>query len=235
MEKLFIATPAYGHKVFIPYVEGLVKFTSGVNPSDLDIETKIHLHAGSALVTQARNNCVAHFLRTDCTKLLFIDADIGFEPEDIWRLLRKDEDVVLSPYVIKTIKPKKNLNMVVHYDDPDTINVTADGFAEIKGGPAGFMMIKRNVFETLHESFPDKKQPLRHIVDGEVTTEEDYYTYFDCAIDPDEGCIGEDLAFCFLWKSIGGKIFCDTQAKLIHCGMHQFSGVLTDTLSEKPS
>lgn len=233
MEKLFIATPAYGHQVFIPYAEGLIKFTSGVAPSDLDYETNIHLHAGSALVTQARNNCVANFLKTDCTKLLFIDSDIGFEPENIWRLLRKNVEVAIAPYVVKSIKPRKELKMIIHYDDPENINVGADGFAEIKGGPSGFMMIDRSVFEKLKEAFPEKKQPLRHIVDGEIVLEKDYYTFFDCTIDPEEGCIGEDLSFCFLWKSLGGKIYCDTTAELIHCGMHQFSGTMKDQLEEK--
>jgi hypothetical protein len=233
MEKLFIATPAYGHQVFIPYVEGLVKFTSGVAPSDLEYETNIHLHAGSALVTQARNNCVTHFLRTDCTKLLFIDADIGFEPENIWRLLRKNVDVAIAPYVVKSIKTKKNLKMILHYDDPENINIGPDGFAEIKGGPSGFMMIDRSVFEKLKEAFPEKHQPLRHIVDGEIVQEKDYHTFFDCSVDPEEGCIGEDLSFCFLWKSIGGEIYCDTTANLTHCGMHQFSGSLMEQLQEK--
>jgi len=233
MEKIFIATPAFGHQVFIPYVEGLIKFTSGVAPKDLQFETNIHLHSGSALITEARNMCVSNFLESDCTKLLFIDADIGFEPEDIWRLLRKNEDVVLAPYVLKNLENASSLKMVLHYNDKDNVEVSADGFTEIKGGPAGFMMIDRKVFEKLHEAFPEKKQPLKHIVRGQMVEEKNYYTYFDCAIDPQEGCVGEDLAFCFMWKSIGGKIFCDTKAELTHIGVHKFSGSLVETLIEK--
>ena len=139
MEKIFIATPTYGYQAFIDYMHGLINFVASASPEDLEYETSLHLHSGSSLVTHARNNCVLEFLKTDCTKLLFIDSDIGFEPENIWRLLRKNEDVVLAPYVVKTYSGEENNNFVVHYKDPSNIAVDEQGFIEIEAGPAGFL------------------------------------------------------------------------------------------------
>ena len=234
MEKLFIATPTYGYQAFIDYMHGLINFVTSAPPEDLEYETSLHLHSGSSLVTHARNNCVLEFLKTDCTKLLFIDSDIGFEPENIWRLLRKNEDVVLAPYVVKTYSGEENNNFVVHYKDPNNIAVDEQGFIEIEAGPAGFMMIDRKVFEKLHEAYPEKKVFIRHLIEGVVTEEPNYYTYFDCSTSENgHSGVGEDLAFCNLWTKIGGKIYCDAHAKLTHCGSRLFSGALIETLVGK--
>jgi hypothetical protein len=233
MEKLFIATPTYGYQAYIDYMNGVINFISSEAPKDLKYTTTVHLHSGSALVTHARNNCVAEFLKTDHTKLLFIDSDIGFEPENIWRLLRKNEDVVLAPYVLKNFSGVEKKDFILHYENPENIKVQADGFAEINAGPAGFMMIDRSVFEKLHEAYPEKKVVMRHVIQGKVTEDPEYYTYFDCINEKGQAGSGEDISFCKIWKDIGGKIFCDTEAKLTHCGTRQFSGSLIESLVEK--
>lgn len=233
MEKIFIATPTYGYQAYIDYMNGVINFISSEAPKDLKYTTSIHLHSGSALVTHARNNCVAEFLKTDHTKLMFIDSDIGFEPENIWRLLRKDEDLVLSPYVLKNFSGQERKDFILHYDNPENIEVEPDGFTQIEAGPAGFMMIDRSVFEKLHEAYPEKKTVMRHVVQGKVTEDPEYYTYFDCINEEGFAGRGEDISFCKLWTSIGGKIFCDTEAKLSHCGTRQFSGSLIESLVEK--
>ena len=232
MEKIFIATPTYGYQAYIDYMNGVLNFVASKPPEDLNYTTAVHLHSGSALVTHARNNCVSEFLKTDSTKLMFIDSDIGFEPENIWRLLRKKEDFVLAPYVLKNFLGDERKDFIVHYEDPENIKVDSDGFTEINAGPAGFMMLDRSVFEKLHKAYPEKKVVMRHVIQGKATEDPEYYTYFDCNSIKGQAGSGEDISFCHLWKSIGGKIFCDAEAKLTHCGTRQFSGSLIESLVE---
>ena len=73
--KLFVATPAFGHMVTTNYMNSMMKFVSSTHPR-LAVSTAMHLQSGMALVTQARNNCVASFLNSDCSHFLFIDSDI---------------------------------------------------------------------------------------------------------------------------------------------------------------
>ena len=54
-----------------------------------------------SLVTRARNKLVTEFLKTDCTHLFFIDADISFEPDDLIRVLAFNKPLVAAPYPIK--------------------------------------------------------------------------------------------------------------------------------------
>jgi hypothetical protein len=224
--KLFIATPAFGHQVTTNYANSLLKFVSTSHPR-LAVSSAVHLQSGMALVTQARNNCVAYFLNSDCTHFLFIDADIGFEPDAIYRLIEKDVPLCLTPYPVKGYGANNQLQFIVHFPDKDNVKIQKDGFAEIVAGPTGFMMIKREVFEKLAEKYPERKTVNKQLVGNKVETmEKGWYTFFETAQDPENGYLGEDIAFCRLWTNIGGKIYADTQTPLTHFGSHAFHGSL---------
>jgi hypothetical protein len=224
--KLFIATPAFGHQVTTNYANSLLKFVSTSHPK-LAVSSAVHMQSGMALVTQARNNCVAYFLNSDCTHFLFIDADIGFEPEAIFRLIEKDVPLALTPYPVKGYGKDHQLQFIVHFPDKNNVKIDKDGFAEIVAGPTGFMMIKREVFEKLAEKYPERKTVNKQLVGNKVETmEKGWYTFFETAQDPENGYLGEDIAFCRLWTNIGGKIYADTQTPLTHFGSHAFHGSL---------
>ena len=224
--KLFIATPAFGHQVTTNYANSLLKFVSTSHPR-LAVSSAVRLQSGMALVTQARNNCVAYFLNSDCTHFLFIDADIGFEPDAIYRLIEKDVPLCLTPYPVKGYGANNQLQFIVHFPDKDNVRIQKDGFAEITAGPTGFMMIKREVFEKLAEKYPERKTVNKQLVGNKVETmEKGWYTFFETAQDPENGYLGEDIAFCRLWTNIGGKIYADTQTPLTHFGSHAFHGSL---------
>lgn len=229
--KLFIATPAYGHSITTTYANSMFKFMATNPPKDLRYNTIIHLQAGMALVTQARNNCVAEFMKTDCDYLLFIDSDIGFESEHVHKLLRRckeTEGVVLCPYPVKGYQQGgKSITFIIHFDDKDNIQVDKEGFCNIKAGPTGFMMIHRKVFKKLAEVYPEKKTINKQFIADKVVTLDDFwYTFFETAVDPVNGYLGEDIAFCHLCKKAGISIQGLTSASLIHYGGNAFSGSL---------
>jgi hypothetical protein len=232
--KLFIATPAFGHQVTTNYMNSVMRFVSTSHPR-IQVSTAIHLQSGMALVTQARNNCVASFLKSDCTHFFFIDSDIGFEPEAVYRLLEKDEEVVLTPYAVKGFGQNYSLQFIVHFPDKDNVKIGKDGFVEITAGPTGFMMIKREAFEKLIKAYPDKKTVNKQLVGNKVEImDSDWYTFFETGIDPENGYLGEDICFCKLWTAIGGKIYADAISELTHFGGHPFKGSLSLMFKPKP-
>jgi len=232
--KLFIATPAFGHQVTTNYMNSVMRFVSSSHPK-LQVTTAIHLQSGMALVTQARNNCVASFLKSDCTHFFFIDSDIGFEPEAVFRLLEKDEEVVLTPYAVKGFGNNYALQFIVHFPDRNNVQIGKDGFVEITAGPTGFMMIKRQTFEKLIKAYPDKKTVNKQLVGNKVEImDSDWYTFFETGIDPENGYLGEDICFCKLWTAIGGKIYADAISELTHFGGHPFKGSLSLMFKPKP-
>ena len=207
-------------------MNSMMRFVSTTHPR-LQVSTALHLQSGMALVTQARNNCVASFLQTDCSHFLFIDADIGFEPEAIFRLLEKDEEVVLTPYPVKGYGVNGSLQFIVHFPDPQNVQVGKDGFIEITAGPTGFMMIKREAFAKLAKAYPDKKTVNKQLVGNKVETMTDnWYTFFETGVDPKNGYLGEDICFCKLCTDKGIKIYGDAKTALSHFGSHSYTGAL---------
>ena len=225
--KLFLATPAFGNQVTTTYMNSVLKMINHPFP-DIKLSTMFHLQSGMALVTQARNNCVDGFLKSDCDKMLFVDADIGFEPEAVGRLVRKCKDnVVLTPYPVKGYNDKGGLQFIVHFKNNKTIEVDDDGFVEITGGPTGFMMIDRSVFTKMIKAYPEKKTVNSQLIHQKVEKmDKDWYTFFETDIHPEHGYLGEDIAFCNLWTKIGGKIYADSKTALTHYGGHGYKGSL---------
>ena len=103
----------------------------------------------SSLVTQGRNLCVAGFLDSKATHLLFIDSDIYFQAQSIFQMLKADKDIIGVPYPIKTfmwdkafrkmqqgkIKTPDDIRRALHtypmkVPDPKNINVD-DGIMEV--------------------------------------------------------------------------------------------------------
>src|SRR6202795_4605094 len=100
---LVVATPCFGGQVSSIYASSIFHLQR-VLRSKSNIDLKVHLRDGDALITRARANLVTMFLDDPtATHLLFVDADIGFTPEQVFRLIESGADVVAGVYPIKRI------------------------------------------------------------------------------------------------------------------------------------
>ena len=133
----------------------------------------------SSLVTQGRNLCVAGFLQSPASHLLFVDSDIYFQGKSIFKMIAADKDIISVPYPLKTlmwdkafdkmkqgkIKSADDIRRALHTypmkvpDDKD-IRVK-DGVIEVTDAPTGCMLIKREVIEKMIEKYPDKKNSTK--------------------------------------------------------------------------
>ena len=248
MHKIFIGTPCYGGMLTADYFKSCMQLVA------LAASKKIELQFGTigneSLITRARNTLVQLFMDGDYSHLLFIDADLAFNPESVIRMLEYDKDVVTGIYPRKTIdwikvkkRLKENPNMSedellaaslqynLNVKDPNKI-LLEKGFIEVLDGPTGFMLIKRNVFKQMAENYPDLQiKPDQHINQSHET-EFDYhktsnwnYTFFDTMVEPEtRRYLSEDYAFCRLWQKIGGKIYADILSGMTHYGNYAFKG-----------
>mgnify|MGYP003115642687 FL=1 len=248
MHKIFIGTPCYGGMLTADYFKSCMQLVA------LAASKKIELQFGTigneSLITRARNTLVQLFMDGDYSHLLFIDADLAFNPESVMRMLEYDKDVVTGIYPRKTIdwikvkrRLKENPDMSedellaaslqynLNVKDPNKI-LLEKGFIEVLDGPTGFMLIKRNVFEQMAKSYSNLQfKPDQHINQSHET-DFDYhktsnwnYTFFDTMVEPEtRRYLSEDYAFCRLWQKIGGKIYADILSGMTHYGNYAFKG-----------
>jgi hypothetical protein len=248
MNKVFIGTPCYGGMITADYFKSCMQLVA------LAASEKIELQFGTigneSLITRARNTLVQLFMDGDYTHLLFIDADLAFNPESVIRMLQFNKDVVTGVYPRKTIdwiKVKKrlkenpemsedellasSLQYNLNVKNPDKIEVQ-EGFIEVMDGATGFMLIKRNVFERMATTYPELKfipdQHINQSHDKEFEyhkTSKWNYTFFDTMIEPrSKRYLSEDYAFCRLWQNMGGKIYSDILSGMTHYGNYSFRG-----------
>jgi len=190
---------------FASVVEASVLLTAAGIGFDLAVEE------GNCHVDDARNSLVRLFLQTDCTDFVFIDADVGFEADDLVRLLRFDADVVGGVY------PKKSdeEDYPVYVEPGTTLQARPDGLVEVHGLPTGFMRIRRHVLEKLVE----------RAVKFTGSNGEEYPVVFERVISGGRRWSG-DYAFCQKWRKLGGKLYTDPLMRFSHSGPKTWRGSL---------
>lgn len=238
MIKLFVGTPMYGGMCYGAYSNSCINLVNVLVQSGIDV-IFYHLY-NDALVARARNTIVDSFLKTDCTHLLFIDADIQFNPNDIPPLLQLDDPIIGGPYAKKAINWKKVVDVVKSTPDIQPNNIESfvgdyvfnarnklsddiNTLQEVDEIGAGFMLIHRDVFSQLIKSYPQLQY-----YDDEGNTK---HCFFPTLIDNHGSVTGggsnrylsEDYAFCALWKKIGGCIKLAPWIVLKHIGNFSYT------------
>lgn len=235
--KLIIATPCYGGMVSQRYMQCCCALL--LDTASKGIAVQIELLGRESLITRGRNALVAKFLDDpDATHLMFIDADIGFEPAQVLRMLAFDRDVVAGMYPLKDItwdgaaldRARKGESLdqapmrFVGLACEERERQSEDGFVTGVYAGAGFLMIKRRVFERLRDSYPHLQYKAAHTT-ASPSLSPNQYAFFDCVIDQASGeYLSEDYAFCQRWRALGGKIWLDTRSLLAHVGPYEFIG-----------
>lgn len=244
-ERLFIATPCYGGMLTEAYFRSMVRTLTFFNQHQIPVA--FGTIANESLVTRARNVLVAYFLQSNYTRLLFIDADIEFQVEDVLKLIAHNKDVCVGAYPKKGVNWQRIREAVMTngnapMDDRSiaasgsdyAINfkfVNADlkqiaienGVIKLHDGATGFMMIKREAIDKMIASYPELK--YNNDLNTPPDLQDYFYAFFDTMIDPkDRRYLSEDYTFSRRWQDIGGDIWLDPSISLNHFGSFNFQG-----------
>ena len=205
MTKLFVATPAYNgllHMIYHRTVLSLAK--------DMQLMTGI---AVDSLVTRARNGLITRFLTTDCTHLLFLDADVGVEAGGIKKLLDRGKDAIAALVSLK--------NETDRVSFPVGRVVSREGeLVEIEYVPTGCLLLSRKAIDALCEDAPTYER-----LDQPGVT---YYEACRTAVGrlarrEHVRLIPEDFFMCMKLRSKGFKIWADPTIHTEHVGQHVWS------------
>jgi hypothetical protein len=237
---LVIATPCFGGQISVRYASSVFKLQNMVRRY-ADFNLKLLFRDGDALITRARASLISQFLEdADATHLLFIDADIGFEPDQVIRLLQCGAEMCAAIYPVKridwdkvkstieTARPNPSaaaLQYVFEVDDPDAVTEQA-GFVKVRYAGTGFLMIRRSALERMCARYPQLRYRRDHSADA-ATASDNRFALFECMIAEDGTYLSEDFAFCRRWIDMGGEIWADVKSKLDHIGPMAFCGDLS--------
>lgn len=234
---LIVGTPCYGGLVTQRYMQSMCALLEWGNACGLPIS--LELLGYDSLVTRSRNTILSTFLDSPtATHLMFIDADIGFTPDQVARLLAFDRDVAAGMYPLKIIHYDERVAQHLRAGEPlETAQLryvgalcegdeaeAADGFATGVFAGAGFLMIKRGALERMVQAYPETRYTAAHNR-ATPSPSRNLYALFDCMIEPGTGhYLSEDYAFCHRWRALGGKVWLDTRSTLMHVGPREFVG-----------
>jgi hypothetical protein len=182
---------------------------------------------GSSVLPRARNVLVARFLASGATDLMFIDDDVGWDQNDVVRLLASDQPLLAGITRKKVDKWEDVEGWGCEFmpgNERGGFATDAAGNIEVGRVATGFLRVQRTVFEEMIRAHADWKRPrVPELSPGE---EPFYYRFF--AYDDNE--LTEDYVFCDRWRAIGGRVFVDPHVKLSHVGQKAYSGVLGELI-----
>lgn len=208
MTKVFIATPAYDGKVYVPYAVSLG--TTILQLAAANINVHLCVKTSGSLLVLERNSLIQNFWESDCTHMLCIDSDLGWDAYSIKRLLDLNEDFIGGVYPSRMrnefiFRPKSAEDGLIYKNE--------NGLIEMEYIPAGFILLTKNAIEKM------RKKHYNLAYDPKVPTENSHkgFAFFNTEVWNGEFW-GEDYYFCRKVREAGIKIWVDPYLKFDHAG-----------------
>ena len=244
--KVFIATPMFGGQANYMYMISLINLLTKLGQNG--IPSMFEIAANESLITKARNILVEGFLKSDASHLLFLDADLGFESDDVIRMLKADKDIIGGQYAKKKINwdvvkrvvgsvpniPPAAINAVIAESTfrpiGNQMSFQINEPVEVESIATGMMLIRREVFEKMAAEMPE----IEIITGGSETMDPKTMTrvtdphrkghaFFDVSIDPEtKAYTSEDFTFCKRWRQLGGQVFLAPWTRTVHVGTYEY-------------
>ena len=219
--RVHICMPCYGGQLTESTFMSYIKWANVAR--QLGLDWTVETMTNESLISRARNTLTAKFLHTkESTHLMFVDADIGWEPWHLLVMLNHDKDVVGGLYPMKSLPVKWCVNGI-----PDADQNDPSGLIEVTKTGTGFLLMKRHVFDKLN-AHPAVK-PFTNDIGLDPALNPYMKTYFDTAV-RENRYYSEDWTFCENWRDIGGQVWVDKRVLLKHTGTYVFDYQTQDKL-----
>lgn len=248
-----ILTPCYGSQCYVNYISSLLNTMSLF--TKLGLKLRVEFCKSDSLVSRARNNLIAKAMYDkETTHMIFIDADITWNPVDIIKLILSDKNIVGGVYPIKNYDWSKLVN-----PDKDTVKewINKKNGSQLSTSMSDQDIIQHRLMRynlnylgnTLE--IVNNLTKVRHLATGFMMIRRDTiekmrrafpstkYTddvgflqgpeneYAFALFDcgvEDGHYCSEDWLFCSRWSKMGGDVWIDVTINLNHTGIEDFKG-----------
>lgn len=193
----------------------------------------------SSDVVRRRSQFVRHFLESDCTHLLFLDADVEVSPQAIRGMLATGKDVVCTPYPMRDhldwgmaampgadpayAEARAYRYAVTGAPSPIPPEKLEDGsLVEVDTMPLGCALISRDCLEKMVDfyraelTYEDRIGPERWVPTVAL------FQLRVC----EAKLLSEDQSFCERWLEMGGQVwmYLGPGSPATHHGEHAYRG-----------
>jgi hypothetical protein len=206
---------------------------------------QIHLETGAFIHSQ-RNAISAAFLNSGADLLLMLDSDQWVGPETIQRMIDFGKPFTGCFY------PRRQFNWSnVRLEGVESVEQLIDqalgyvgtlkvaengvvdlidGFAPATQVGTGILLLHREVFARLEETFPQLKGIGFTVEEYPFLAHSERWGFFNPVILDSGLPLSEDLSFCHRWTHIGGEIWATVTDRTMHIGQQIFLGSFLDHL-----
>jgi hypothetical protein len=243
-KKLFIGMPCYGGQMTGMTAKSLLDLQAMMVQYGVDVRFSFLFN--ESLIQRARNYIVDEFLnRSDCTHMMFIDADIAFNAQDIVAMLALDKEIIGGPYPKKSIEwgqlhkaiqknpalpieeYQKLVGSMVFNPVGGMQRFSVTEPLEVSEVGTGFCMYRREVFEKFQEAHPEYMYKPDHVGQAHFGGDREICSFFNVFIDPEsKRTLSEDYCNCHQMRKLGIKVWMCPWLQLSHVGTYIFTGNL---------
>jgi hypothetical protein len=228
-----VCIPAYGGSVKNQFFMSCIRMQAELTKTGVDLQFGTISFPD---IAEVRNIFTTIFFdNTNATHLLFIDADMSFEPKLILDMINFDQPIV---GVVAT-KKKYPIEFVGRASSGDPLApVEFDGFIKVDGAGTGILLIQREcIARMLHEMpdiidpYPLDLHPASELIKAQGLKR--LLRPFEPIVTKEIGRLSEDLSFSNRWLRCGGDIWANISHNIGHVGDHEFVGCYQKFLEMK--
>lgn len=214
MKTIIIAAPSIDGKVSVWHATALSETAKlGVQ---LGVNVVAIYMSFDSLLQRARNDIFKLAYENKVDDLIFIDADIDWNPQDVFKLTNSSEDIVAVAICKKSDIEQYNVKA------PSGIVIGENGLAEVEGVGTGFMRISKAAINKMWEVSAEYNEVGKQGTPSRMV--------FEIAV-IDGNLFSEDIMFCKKWRDLGNKVYIDPSITAGHSGDKRYIGNIIDWLN----
>lgn len=212
-QNVLICVPAYNGMLHIDCANSLLKLNG------TGLKFSVMFIGNESLITRGRNTCISYFHNLkQFTHLLFLDADINIQPQDIIKLINHNKDVVAAPVPLKGFDDKGNkvYNITLPELDAET------GLYKVTHVGTAVFMLSRKAVDSLILNAIEKNDiySSSRFTRGE-NKDINHYDVFKTGV-YNGIYLSEDYYACKILKELGYNVFVDDKIITEHNGMYKW-------------
>lgn len=252
-KSIYIAVPCFGCQVHNTFLTSLLSLQ--IEAIRRNVTIFIDLLGNESLIQRARNILTARFLKGPASHMMFIDADIEFHPNTVFRMLEFDKPIVSCAYPKKANDFDRTVAKVLAGDEEAVqciggagldynINIASDvvsenGFIPVLDAATGFLLMTRGAIEKVCKAYDPELRVVNDIMSSRDDVPE-YIDIYECSRDPvgDQGqkrLLSEDYAFSRKCQAQGLTVWMDIASTLGHSGGTIMHGDIRTRFKKKTS